>query len=300
VKRLYGVDLPEEILAVWDLASSLSPDDPASAFADDLLGLSLVGPFDVLAGRTAVKPGLDFRLHWRFRLDPPELLTVMSGNEDGLHFGYWLDDPAAGPSCVALYYARDAFELTVAGVTLLQALRGRIERAHAGVVENLREEPEHEASLVRELVGLARLRERLLEHGTRERTEIGAAYEEKYDLRGLRASQTVAMTPEGMGVVAPPARYKALSRGGADLAKAIAGKAAPKRLVDEALALAAQGFAASALELGRHCWARRHDEAAYALLDAAYAGLGRPALREVLALHRAHRDLATVDVLADG
>lgn len=300
VKRLYGVDLPEEILAVWDLASSLSPDDPTSAFAgDDLVALSLVGPFEVLAGRTVVKPGLDMRLHWRFRFDPPELLTLMMGNEDGLHFGYWLDDPAAGPSCVAFYYAHDSCELSVAGITLWETIRGWLERAHAGAVEGMREEPGYEARYVKDLVAIGRLRERLVEYATRERTEIGAAYEKKYELRGLRALQTVAMTPEGMGIVAPPERYRPLSRTGADLAKALGGKAPPKRLVEEALALAAKGFPASALELGRHCWRRARDEAAYALLDAAYAGLGRPALREILAVHRAHRDLADVSVLED-
>src|SRR5262249_4619819 len=52
VRVRYGVDFPEEMLAVWELASSLSPKDPRGAFADDdLLGVTLVGPFDVLAGK---------------------------------------------------------------------------------------------------------------------------------------------------------------------------------------------------------------------------------------------------------
>ena len=37
---------------------------------------------------------------------------------------------------------------------------------------------------------------------------------------------------------------------------------------------------------------------AYELLDAAYAALGRETLRNVLRVHREHRELPSVDILA--
>jgi Uncharacterised conserved protein (DUF2228) len=52
------------------------------------------------------RDGLDQRLESRFRADPPELVTVMWGNSDGLHFGLWYDDPMHGPTFLAHNYAR--------------------------------------------------------------------------------------------------------------------------------------------------------------------------------------------------
>ena len=295
----YGVPFPEEVLAIWDLACSLSPKDPCGAFADDdLLGVTLVGPFDLLAGRVRVKKGLDLRLHWRYHLDPPELFTVAAGNEDGLHFGYWFDDPAEGAACVAAYYARDAFELSVPGRTLGQALRRWIERAHAGTLENMKDDGGHERSYLRQLGLLGKLRDRLVTVATGERREIGEAYLAHYR-RGAECGRgVIAPTPERMGVVAPANRYQKLSVAPEALRVALASTGKRKALVREALGLSTQGFPATALELGRTAWACGLDEEAYVLLDAAYAGLDRPALREVLNIHRKHRTLASVDVLS--
>jgi hypothetical protein len=296
---LYGVTFPDDMLAIWDLACSLSPRNPRAAFADDdLLGISLVGPFDVLAGQARVRKGLDIRLHWRFRFDPPELFTVASGNEDGLHFGYWFDEPAAGAACVAAYYAHDAFEIEVPGRTLGEALRRWLERAHAGVLENLDYDPAHEAVYVKSLAGLARLRERLRTVCTRDRPEVGEAYLSRYHLGAMRGRAALLETPERMGVVAPAERHRPLSLAGPAMAAALAAPRRRQALVAEALELCRQGFPVAALALGRTCWARALDDEAYALLDAAYAGLDRAPLGEVLAVHRQHRDLPSVDVLA--
>lgn len=294
----YGFPFPDEILDIWDLASSLSPKDPTVAFAEeDDLGISLVGPFDLLAGRTRVKKGLDVRLHYRYRFDPPEFLTVATGNVDRLHFGYWYDDPAAGAACIASYYVNDAYEISVPGRTLWEALRRSLESAWAGIVENMAEDRQHADSYTRTLARLAILRDRIMERATRDRPEIGDVYREKYDLHALRTRQATVDTPEKMGIVVPPEKYKPLSAMGDDLRKALAGKASKKRIVKEALALAEDGFPGGALIVGRWCWAKQLDDEAYTLLDAAYAGLDRPALREVLAVHRVHRDLPSVDVL---
>ena len=90
----------------------------------DSLGITLVGPFEVLSGRfDGRSPRLSPLLHWRYYLDPPEFFTVLAGNVDRLHYGYYLDDPADGRGCVASYYADDAFELSADGDDLFEAVR---------------------------------------------------------------------------------------------------------------------------------------------------------------------------------
>ena len=55
------------------------------------LGLDLVGPFDVLAGRLDDVPWEKCVLHSRHFYDPPEMTTVLSvsGGGPGFHIGYF-------------------------------------------------------------------------------------------------------------------------------------------------------------------------------------------------------------------
>jgi hypothetical protein len=53
------------------------------------------------------RDGLDERLESRYRLDPPEFVTVMHGDGGGLHYGLWYDDPAHLPHEVVKNWARD-------------------------------------------------------------------------------------------------------------------------------------------------------------------------------------------------
>jgi len=45
-----GVQFPKEILQFWDLATKIKPLEPQKAF-EESLGITLVGIFDVLAGK---------------------------------------------------------------------------------------------------------------------------------------------------------------------------------------------------------------------------------------------------------
>src|SRR6185312_12429823 len=96
LKALYHVDFPDELFEFWRWHQSLDADDKKT-FAS-VLGLGLAGPFDVLASkfdnRELRYPAC---LHWRYQFDPPELITVMTGDTDGLHWGYWFDDPGKLP-----------------------------------------------------------------------------------------------------------------------------------------------------------------------------------------------------------
>ncbi|MFT3771814.1 MAG: hypothetical protein QM820_40915 [Minicystis sp.] len=52
---------------------------------------------------------LDPRLDMRFRRDAPQLVTFLSGDSDGLHWGFWYDSPDHFP-VIAHNYARDSAE----------------------------------------------------------------------------------------------------------------------------------------------------------------------------------------------
>ena len=60
------------------------------------LGLQLVGPYDVLAGKTkkyvsrAGSGRPNYLRHWRYYFDPPEFLTVIRGDDrKQFHLGYY-------------------------------------------------------------------------------------------------------------------------------------------------------------------------------------------------------------------
>ena len=99
------------------------------------MSISLEGPFKILAGQADAPPD-GWRLGTRYYDDPPEFFTVFSGDTDGLHWGYWFDDPDNSPSCcVAEYFSRDAFELTEDGETLFEAFRLQLEGHYETTLE---------------------------------------------------------------------------------------------------------------------------------------------------------------------
>src|SRR5215472_4392372 len=105
LRELYGFDFPEDFFRFWEFVNRLQPLDPLNALWEPLR-MSLVGPFEVLAGRFDGRmPRHSLLLNWRYYADPPEFFTIFAG-EDSLHWGYYLDAPPTGPRCIASYYAR--------------------------------------------------------------------------------------------------------------------------------------------------------------------------------------------------
>jgi Leucine-rich repeat (LRR) protein len=87
------------------------------------------------------KPKLSALLHMRYMFDPPELFTLMTGDSDGYHIGYWYDeDPSkCQPIMVSTYaryifknayliWLRDAFCLSECGTTIWDAIESEIKR----------------------------------------------------------------------------------------------------------------------------------------------------------------------------
>src|SRR4051812_2908753 len=78
LREWYGLDFPDELFAVWNLAKKLRPKAPRAAF--DVIPFHLCGPFDVLAGDFDKKPP-DGPLwtHGMSYNDPPEFFTILWG-----------------------------------------------------------------------------------------------------------------------------------------------------------------------------------------------------------------------------
>jgi hypothetical protein len=297
---MYGFDFPEDLFRFWEFAQRLRPLEPLRALEEDLK-VTLVGPFEVLAGRfDSGTPRYSLLLHWRYHDDPPEFFTVLAGGCDGPHFGYYLDDPGTGPCCVANYYAVEGLSLAAAGDTLFEAMRLNLEY-YCGDFEDLRQvytanTAEHDDQLGQ----LTVLRERLVRSATGDRRQIGNEYTDLYDGITAREQAIVAETADGMGIVVPAARYRPLSLPDKKLWAFLRRQDDPVGVVAEARRALREGFPGTALKLGKDLWAkpgRTKTAYAYELLDAAYAALGREVLRNVLRTHRANRDLPTVDIL---
>ena len=305
LRRLYGFDFPDDLFRFWEFVNRLQPLDPLHALFDPL-EIILVGPFEVLSGRfDGRSPRLSPLLHWRYYLDPPEFFTVLAGDVDRLHWGYYLDDPADGRGCVASYYADDAFELSADGDDLFQAVRLELEAQHHDCEEYLGEDRRPR----RRLRGAAGAARRAAEGGACERhrrpagtgrrllreVPFGGRPQRRRDRvhagghgrRRASGDLPAAVAAGQETAFAAPER----GRSGRPWSRKAAGAA---RRLPRGGPEARQGAVADARRAARR-------NTPIELLDAAYAALGREALRQVLRTHRAHRDLPSVDIfVAEG
>jgi hypothetical protein len=300
LRALYGFDFPNDFFHFWEFVNRLRPLEPLNAL-HEVLDITLVGPFEVLSGRFDGRmPRYSQLLHWRYYDDPPEFFTVFAGNTDGLHWGYYLDDPRRGAGCVAYYYARDAFELSVSGDNLFEAMRLQLEMLWRDTEEYRDEDPDYADDYEEDLRKLDALRPRLQKYATGDRPETGDEYFENYGGYATRNDHIVAETREGMGIVVLPKQYRPLSLPDKKLWAALRKTDKLAALVTEARQALADGYPGTALKLGKDLWAvggEHQTMYAYELLDAAYAALGRDVLRQVLQTHRENRDLPSVDIL---
>ncbi|MEQ1501562.1 MAG: ADP-ribosylation family protein [Myxococcota bacterium] len=279
-RAVYGLRLPRHLAVFSALCASLTalerrglaslgrrPDGVTALIAEP-------GLFD------HTRDGLDPRLHDRFRRDPPEFVTVMFGDTDGLHYGLWYDDPAEPPSFVVHNYARDSAETwTHRCATPIAALTRELFAAL--------EEGPPTAGVLALGVALAAFAD----------ADARALADD-----GPRRWADVARPPVtgGMGPALPPGSGD--PRPAAEHARYAAYRAeAPDVLgwIAEARAELAAGQPAFALVLGRELhWldADPYRAASLELLTGAYEALGRHALAEIARVHHANRDLGDVGV----
>lgn len=221
----------------------------------------------------------------RYYNDPPEFFTVFSGDSDGQHWGYWLDDADNTPSySLADFYTNDAFEITEDGDTLFEAFRLRLEERHHLTLLWLEEDPHgiFQGGCEASLECYALLRSRLMQHAAGDRPETGDEYTKKYAGSSRRA--IVADTLEGMGIVVPEPLYRPLSLNDQELLAKEYADDDMSGVVAEAERALAEGFPGTALKLGRDLWvgSECQKQDSYRLLSSAYEALNRPILQTLL------------------
>ncbi|HEU4539176.1 MAG TPA: ADP-ribosylation family protein [Polyangiaceae bacterium] len=298
VARTYGLRLPRHVEAFWAFFTSLSPSE-RDAF-DDLVGFRPAGILDWLAPgglERAPRDGLDERLHWRYRGDPPEFVSVLHGTSDAQHFGLFYDDPRFAPSGVAVNYARDSAETWWSAPTLLEVIRESLP-AHSDDPSSTLEALEHHNCRTR------LLRDALDAFADDDRR--ARADDEAGALMPYEARRAVPEIVCGVGVVGPDGvavELPYLAEGPDVVFSPSAERSARLRAwIDDARAALDRGEALFALGLGRDLHWLDADEfraESLELMTRAYRALGRDTLAAIAEVHHAHRDLPSVDVYRD-
>jgi hypothetical protein len=304
LRRIYGFEFPKDFFDLWEFARARLPHDPRHAL--DAVGMTLVGPYDFLAGRfDRARPAENLLLHWRFRRDPPEFFTVLSGSEEGQHWGYYLDDPAQPPGWICSYAEPEGYEFSIDGATVFDAVRRRLELCLQSAEEDpgrrdettTRWRGEEETSFSFDASGIDRLRRELMKRATGDRRETGRAYREKHNFSAARRRAVTARTSEGMGIRVPPKSFRPPRMAEDEVWKRLSDRN-PDPVAREARAALKEGFAGTALWLAKELWAREFEQAALEIMIECYGKLGRPLLQKVARLQREHPDRPTVDLLA--
>lgn len=289
LKDAYGFDFPENFWRFWDFYNNLK-DEHKDLFSE-LLGIGLAGPFDFLRGYFEGKTiKLPYFLHYRYYMDPPEFFTVLTGDSDGLHWGYWIDDLKTSKFSIARYYNNDAYKILECGTTLLEAVRLYLEQRYDSFLEYSDEEEESYVS--KTLAGFQILRENIIQYETGESELIGKDYYHEYDHKSGR--KVNAELTYGMGIVVQEELYKKMDNYNyfnLNLKKA-------EKLCIRAEKFLEEGFPGNALQIGKELWAYgdRYKDLMYPILEKAYKALGREKLAEILMSHREYRDISSVDI----
>jgi hypothetical protein len=122
MRAVYDMPLPRHLAPAIGFWNGLTRDEREEAWSQLGCGPSGVGEW-LEEGGLDRRPALDERLHYRYRRDPPEFVTVCDGNSDGSHWGLWYDDPRELPRVIAHNWARDSSENGACKPTLLASLR---------------------------------------------------------------------------------------------------------------------------------------------------------------------------------
>jgi hypothetical protein len=296
LREWYGLDFPDELFAVWELAKKLRPRAPREAF--DAIPFQLTGIFDVLAGDFDKKPP-DGPLwtHGMSYNDPPEFFTIFWGDCDGFHVGYWFDDPLEPPSCVVSYYNNDAYDLGHYPANLFLTLRRELEYSYEGTLEYQEDDPDDSAFYGKLLARQDSLREAIRPHmpgASKRRKQQGGAYADRYTDQDVDDSGVVAETWGRECIRAPTYLYAAPSADDETIWQEVREASGATRWLREAQRELRDGHSATALKLGkdvRHLGPKEAEPDACAVMQAAYHALGRPLLAEVLKARTEQRDL---------
>lgn len=117
--------MPEDFYHFWQFYQELESKKPYEALLSSL-GLQLVGPFDILAGKhkAARSSQPNYHLHWRYFYDPPEFQTIVKGDSKTQHhMGYYRDSPEELPVFVGANEAKKCCAITPVGDNIFAAVK---------------------------------------------------------------------------------------------------------------------------------------------------------------------------------
>nr|CAG4638660.1 EOG090X0BAY [Cyclestheria hislopi] len=123
IKLAFLVDMPEDFYSMWEFLNHMDDKNP-SGLLESLLGLELVGPFQLLK-REKDNPSnvTESTNSWRFYYDPPEFQTVIVGDKKkGFHLGYFRDSPKEMPCFVGSNTESDGCLIKPTGENLFAAI----------------------------------------------------------------------------------------------------------------------------------------------------------------------------------
>lgn len=285
MKEVYGLRLPHYLATFAAFWKSLDEfeQDGAKHLGRSPGGIMVWFEENGLSRKT--RDNLDPRLECRFRADPPELVTIMWGDSDGLHYGLWYDDPADPPTYIAHNYARDSAETWVdQPSTPLGVL---LERVNERIRDEYGNDPPG--------LSLYALRA-ALEWFSKEDTK--ALKKDPPAQKWLKAERIPTLGTFGPALPPDAGTIKV----GNTHQRLEAWKKTPARVrkwIDSAKRDCLAGKPAAALTFGLDLHWLDSDEYrkdAQELLLMAYDKLGRQAHAETLTVHYAHRDLGSVGV----
>lgn len=292
LREHYRVTFPRSLFEAWDffraLAAEQGAEDPRYVLEE--LGFTLSGPFQLLhLGLADLEPPeVPLLMSWRYYMDPTEFFTVAHGEADGLHWGYWFDDPDAGSApLVCSYFEDGAYEFSQDGSSLLVALDAHLAADSEELEEDFERAPEDE-ELAREVAIYRALRER-----------IARWHEESPPPPEVERATTVP-TFGGMDLVVPGVTPAELLPADPLYYHASEGED-PAALVSEGEACLAEGDFGRAIQIANAAWimrgCRREHPRAAELLARCYEELGRPTLAWVARTQAKHRSIPSVDLL---
>ncbi|XP_077209743.1 histone PARylation factor 1 isoform X3 [Paroedura picta] len=190
VETCYRLKMPEDFYHFWKFCEELDPDEPCDAL-QSTIGLQLVGPYDILAGKhkkTNQQRDVNFNLHWRFFYDPPEFQTILTGDSKmQYHVGYFRDMPDELPVWVGENEAKKGCMISQVGDNIFAAVKLFLSR-------KLKELPDKKKSDILKVID---------EKLTDTAKKMGYSLEQKTVMMKQRDKKVVTKSFHGAGLVVP-------------------------------------------------------------------------------------------------
>uniref|UniRef100_A0A452HIC0 Uncharacterized protein n=1 Tax=Gopherus agassizii TaxID=38772 RepID=A0A452HIC0_9SAUR len=189
VESCYRLRMPEDFYQFWKFCEELKPDRPSEALLSSI-GLQLVGPYDILAGKhkKTKSANLNFNLHWRFFYDPPEFQTIIAGDsKTQYHMGYFRDVPDELPAWVGANKAKKNCVISQIGDNVFAAVKLFLSKKLKEVTDKKKN------GILKDID----------ENLTRTAKELGYSLEQKTMKMKQRDKKVVTKTFHGAGLVVP-------------------------------------------------------------------------------------------------